>query len=126
MLNLTQTMAKYLLAAVVAAHMFFCGTHTRRAEAAETSPPIWTYKTRQAQLAADDAGTLAEWKRRKILRTPLAASEDGVYLSSALSHRVVCLDAATGKLRWKYTAVRSNAAGALGLVDRCSRPRSML
>jgi len=64
----------------------------------------WTYRTAQVQLAAADAGTLAEWRRQNVLRTPLTASADAVYFSSPLTHRVVCLDAATGKLRWQFTA----------------------
>ncbi|MHC4982106.1 MAG: outer membrane protein assembly factor BamB family protein, partial [Planctomycetota bacterium] len=67
----------------------------------------WVFKTRQSQLAQPEAAknkTQASADEPAVWAAPIAAGGESVFFTSAIDHRVVCLDAATGKKRWAFTA----------------------
>jgi len=80
------------------------GDKTKSAKPAE--PPrerYWTFRSRQFRIAPEDLkGIDRRFHLDYVL--PLAASGDALFFTSRIDHRIGCLDAATGKPRWTFTA----------------------
>jgi len=68
--------------------------------------PIWTFRSQAARLACRFSGDLLADVTPEHNRTalPISAAGDALYFTSQSEGRLVCLDAATGQVRWQHVA----------------------
>jgi len=68
--------------------------------------PIWKFTSRQAADAPTPTSEpqRANFPECSLYTLPLIAAGDGVFFTSAIDGRIVCLDAATGETRWQFVA----------------------
>jgi len=67
---------------------------------------VWAFRSRQARLAPKPKHSphQAKYPWLTWYTLPISAAGDGLFFNSAADGRTVCLDAATGKVRWEFVA----------------------
>ncbi len=67
---------------------------------------VWAFRSRQARLAPKPGHSphQAKYPWLTWYTLPISAAGDGLFFNSAADGRTVCLDAATGKVRWEFVA----------------------
>ncbi len=67
---------------------------------------VWAFRSRQARLSPKPQHSphQAKYPWLTWYTLPITAAGDGLFFNSAADGRTVCLDAATGKVRWEFTA----------------------
>jgi outer membrane protein assembly factor BamB len=68
--------------------------------------PIWVFRSRQSQHPESmrEKGTVEFSPERARYELPISAAGDSLFFSSAADGRIVCLEAATAKIRWEFIA----------------------